>query len=74
MRSELGTSPLGAGAKGAEELGWQGLLSTLLGGNSVPGFEGGCAEAPGRVQLQRSALHFDYLPLLFLLGIKIVII
>lgn len=54
-------SPLGAGVKGAEELGWQGLPFTQLGGNNVPGgFEGGCAEAPCRVQLQRSALHLGY--------------
>lgn len=56
-------SPLGAGVKGAEELGWQGLPFALLGGNIVPGFEAGCAEAPCRVQLQRSALHLGYLPL-----------
>lgn len=56
-------SPLGAGVKSAEELDWQGLPFTLLGGNSVPGFEAGCAEALCRIQLQRSALHLGYLPL-----------
>lgn len=58
-----GTSSLGAGVKSAEELGWQGLPFALLGGNNMPCFEAGCAEAPRRVQLQRSALHLGYLPL-----------
>lgn len=67
----LGMSPLGAGVKGAEELGWQGLPFTLLDDNNVPGLEAGCAEAPCRVQLQRSALYLGYL---LQVGIKIVII
>lgn len=66
-------SPLGAGVKGAEELAWQGLPFTLLGGSNMPGFGAGCAEAPCRVQLQRPALHLGYC-ILLQLGIKIVII
>lgn len=66
-------SALGAGVKGAEELDWQGLPFTLLGGNSVPGFEADVLKH--HAEFSCRGLHCIWATCLLLqLGIQIVII